>query len=92
LGVRKAYIGSQSPKTEFRAQHQYGRVIHPSIKNFIWSQRKYTFGGQKGENRPQSPKTEFGAQNQYGRVIYPSIGNFNNKVSEPENGTPKNQK
>jgi hypothetical protein len=83
-------------------------VIYPSIENFTRSKKKYTFGGQKGENRPPSPKTEFGVQNQYGRVIYLSIGNFTwskkkytfggqkgkNKVSEPENGTqaPKHQK
>jgi hypothetical protein len=73
LGVRKAIIGLQSPKTEFGAQNQYGRVIYPLIGNFKWSKKKYNFRGQKG---PQSLKMEFGAQNQYGRVIYPSIGKF----------------
>jgi hypothetical protein len=34
---------------EFGLQNQYGRVIYPSIGNFIWSRKKYTFGGQKGE-------------------------------------------
>jgi hypothetical protein len=104
LGVKKAKIGSQSPKTEFRAQNQYDRVIYPSIGNFTWSKKKYTFGVKKAEIGPQSPKTEFGAQNQFDRVIYPSIGNFTwskkkhtfgkNKVSEPEKGTqaPKYQK
>jgi hypothetical protein len=56
LGVKKAKIGPQSPKTEFGAQNQYGRVIYPSIGNFTWSKKKYTFGGQKGENRPREPK------------------------------------
>jgi hypothetical protein len=35
LGVKKAKIGPQSPKTEFGAQNQYGRVIYPSIGNLI---------------------------------------------------------
>jgi hypothetical protein len=56
LGVKKAQIDPQSPKTEFGAQHQYGRVIYPSIKNFTWSKKKYTFGGHKVENRPPEPK------------------------------------
>jgi hypothetical protein len=91
LGFKKANIGLQSPKTEFGAQNQYGRVIYPSIGNFTWSKKKYTFGGQKVKNRPQ---------NQYGRVIYPSIGNFTwskkkytfggqkvkNRPPEPKNG------
>jgi hypothetical protein len=57
LGVKKAIIGLQSPKTEFGAQNQYGRVIYPSIGNFTWSKKKYTFGGQNGYNRPPEPKT-----------------------------------
>jgi hypothetical protein len=56
MGVRKAKIGFQSPKTEFGAQNQYGRVIYPSIGNFAWNIKKYTFGGQKGKNRPPKPK------------------------------------
>jgi hypothetical protein len=56
LGVKKAKIGLQSPKTEFGAQNQYGSVIYTSIGNFTWSKKKYTFGGQKGENRPLEPK------------------------------------
>jgi hypothetical protein len=56
LAVKKAKIVLQSPKTEFGAQNQYGRVIHPSIGNFTWSRSKYTFGGQKGENNPSEPK------------------------------------
>jgi hypothetical protein len=46
----------QSPKTELGAQNQYGRVIYPSIGNSTWSMKKYTFGGQKGKNRPPKPK------------------------------------
>jgi hypothetical protein len=100
LGDKKTKIGPQSPKTEFGAQNQIGRLIYPSIGNFTWSKDKYTFGGQKVQNRPESPKTEFGAQNQYGRVIYPSIGYFTwskqkytfggqkdeNRPPEPKNG------
>jgi hypothetical protein len=84
LGVKKAEISLQSPKTEFGAQKLYGRMT--SIGNFTGSKKKYTFGGQKGENKPsepkngfwglQSPKTEFGAQHQHGHVTYPSIENF----------------
>jgi hypothetical protein len=55
LGVKKAKIDPQSPKTEFGAQNLYGRVIYPSIENFTWNKKKYTFGGQKGENRPAEP-------------------------------------
>jgi hypothetical protein len=49
------------------------------IGNFTWSKKKYTFGGQKSENKPSEPKNgiwEFGAQNQYGHVTYLSIRNF----------------
>jgi hypothetical protein len=46
LEVKKAEIGSQSPKTEFGAQNEYGRVIYPSLGNFIWSKKNYTFRGQ----------------------------------------------
>jgi hypothetical protein len=56
LGVKKAIIRLQSPKTEFGAQHQYGRVTYPSIRNFTWSKKKYTFGGQKSKNKPSEPK------------------------------------
>jgi hypothetical protein len=45
-------ISLRSPKTEFGAQNQYGRVIHPSFGNFTWSKKKYTFG-QKGEKGPE---------------------------------------
>jgi hypothetical protein len=60
LGVKKVEISLQSPKPEFRAQNQYGRMIYPSFENFTWSLTISL----------QSPKTEFGAQNQYGRVIH----------------------
>jgi hypothetical protein len=46
----------QSPKTEFGAQNRYGRVIYPSIGNFTWNMKKYTFVGQKGKNRLSEPK------------------------------------
>jgi hypothetical protein len=58
LGVKKPKIDLQSLKTEFGAQIQYGRVIYPSIGNFTWSKKKYTFGGQKGENRPKNEAPE----------------------------------
>jgi hypothetical protein len=51
-----AKIGSQSLKNEFGAQNQYDRVTYPSIGNFTWSKKKYTFGGQKSENEPREPK------------------------------------
>jgi hypothetical protein len=46
LGDKKTKIGPQSPKTEFGAQNQYGRVIYPSIGIFTWSKKIHTFGGQ----------------------------------------------
>jgi hypothetical protein len=30
--------------------------METSIGNFIWSRKKYAFGGQKGENKPSEPK------------------------------------
>jgi hypothetical protein len=56
LEVKKAKINLQSPKTKFGAQNQYGRVTYPSIGNFTWSKKKYTFWVQKGENKPSEPK------------------------------------
>jgi hypothetical protein len=53
LGVKEAKIG---PKTEFGARNQYDRVTYPSIEDFTWSKKIYTFGGQKGENKPSEPK------------------------------------
>jgi hypothetical protein len=72
-------------------QNLYCCVISLSIGSFIRSKKKYTFGAQKGENKP-------GVQNQYGRVIYPSNRSFiwmkkihavsgekgKNKTSEPK--------
>jgi hypothetical protein len=55
MRVRKAKIGFQSPKTEFGAQNQYGRVIYPTIGNFTCSKKYYPLGGQKGENKPPKP-------------------------------------
>jgi hypothetical protein len=39
--------GIWGSKTEFGAQNQYGRVTYPSNRNFTWSKKKYTFGGEK---------------------------------------------
>jgi hypothetical protein len=51
------------PKNGFVGQNQYNRVTYPSIGNFTWSMKIYTFGGQKGkykvselENGTQAPK------------------------------------
>jgi hypothetical protein len=53
----------QNPTTEFELQNQYGRVIHPAIRNFI-QRKKYTLSRvKKYKISPQSPKTEFGLQN-----------------------------
>jgi hypothetical protein len=71
LGVEKAKINPRSPQTEFGTQNRYGRVIHPSIGNFIRSKKKYTFGSQKGEINLQGTIMDFETQLQYGRVIYP---------------------
>jgi hypothetical protein len=49
-------ISPQSPKTDFGLQNQYGRVIYLSIGNFIKSKKKYTFGGQRSENKLSEPK------------------------------------
>jgi hypothetical protein len=49
-------ISPQSPKSEFGFQNHNGRVIYPSIGNLKWSKKKYTFGGEKCENRPLEPK------------------------------------
>jgi hypothetical protein len=46
--VTESKISHQSPKTEFGAQTQYGRVIYLSIENITCSKKKYTFVGQKG--------------------------------------------
>jgi hypothetical protein len=51
LGVKEVNDRLQSPKTEFRPQNQYGRVTYPSIGNFTWGKKNYTFGGQNGENK-----------------------------------------
>jgi hypothetical protein len=49
-------ISLQRPKTEFGLQNHYGRVIYPTIENFIRSKKKYTFGGQKGDSKISEPK------------------------------------
>jgi hypothetical protein len=56
LGVKKAAKSLKSPKTEFGAQNQYGRVTYPSIGSFTWSKKKYTFEIQKGENKTSELK------------------------------------
>jgi hypothetical protein len=50
LGVKKA----KEPKNGIWGQNQYGRVI--PIGNFTWKKKKYTFRGQKGENKASEPK------------------------------------
>jgi hypothetical protein len=55
---KTAKISLQSPKTEFGLQNQYDRMTYPSIGNFTWSKKKYTFGGQKDNKRPLEPKNE----------------------------------
>jgi hypothetical protein len=55
LGVKQAKIGSQIPNAEFGAQNQYDHVIYSSIGNFIWTKKKYTVEGHKGENKPSVP-------------------------------------
>jgi hypothetical protein len=47
LKVKKAKIGSQSPKIEFGAQNQYGRVIHISIGNLTYSKKNILLGVEK---------------------------------------------
>jgi hypothetical protein len=54
--VKKTKISLQSPKTEFGAKNQYGRVTYPSIGNFTWSKKKCTTQGRKSENKPSEPK------------------------------------
>jgi hypothetical protein len=54
-GSKRAKI-LQSPKTEFGLQNQYDLVTYPSIGNFTKSEKKYTFWGQKGKNKPSEPK------------------------------------
>jgi hypothetical protein len=65
LWVKKVKISLQSPKTEFRLQNQYGRVIYPSIGNFIWNKQKYNFGGQKSKTKPSKPKNGIRALRAY---------------------------
>jgi hypothetical protein len=61
--VKKAKISLKSPKTEFGAQNQYGRATYPSIGNFTWSKKIYTFRGQKGQNRRPEPKNRIWGTN-----------------------------
>jgi hypothetical protein len=57
LGVEKVKIGPQSPKKEFLLQNLYCSVV--SIGSFIPSKKKYTFGVQKGKNKPSGHKHGF---------------------------------
>jgi hypothetical protein len=71
LRVKKAKIGPQSPKTEFGAQNQYGRVIHLSIGNCTYIKKTYTFGDQKGENRPPEPKNGiWGPKSVWSKILH----------------------
>jgi hypothetical protein len=45
----------RSAKAIFEAKNQYGRVIY-RVKNFTSHKKKYTFGGQKRENKPSESK------------------------------------
>jgi hypothetical protein len=62
LGVKKANIGSQNPKTEFEAYNQYGCVTYPQIINFTWSKKNILLGVKKAKIRLH-PKTELTPQN-----------------------------
>jgi hypothetical protein len=57
FGGEKAKIGPQSPKTDFRAHNQNGRVIYLSFGNFTWRKEKYSFGGKKAKISFKSSKT-----------------------------------
>jgi hypothetical protein len=59
LGVKKAKISLRSPKT-----------VYPSIENVIWNKQKYTFGGQKPENKPAVPKNGIWALKSIDRKFY----------------------
>jgi hypothetical protein len=56
LAAKKVKISLHISKTEFGAQIQYGCVKFPSIGNFIWNKKKYTFGVEKAKKKVQSPK------------------------------------
>jgi hypothetical protein len=81
-------------------QNQYGHVIYPSIGNFTWSKKKYTFGSQKDENKLSDPKNGIWAPksvwscdvsiDQEFYIEQDKIhfwgSNCENKPSEPNNG------
>jgi hypothetical protein len=67
----KALIRLQDPKTEFKLQKQYGHVIYPSIRNFIWNKDKDTF-----RDKIAFKAQKFWLNIQYDHVIYLSIGDF----------------
>jgi hypothetical protein len=60
LGIKKAKISLQNPKTDFEAQNQYSRVMYRSgILN--GARKNINLGYRKAKISLQSPKTEFGA-------------------------------
>jgi hypothetical protein len=51
IGIRwSPRLGTERLKIEI------GHVTHQSIENFIKMKKIYTFGGQKGKNKPSEPK------------------------------------
>jgi hypothetical protein len=81
LGVKKTTISLKSPKSEFRFQNQYDHtdfgttqinyyLIYPSIGNFTWHKKIYTFGDQKGENKPSESKN--GIWGQKSKINFPT--------------------
>jgi hypothetical protein len=86
LWVKKTKICPQSPKTEFGAQNQYGRVMYPSIGNFTWSKKKYNFGGRKGEHKTIYLKTGIWASKSVRscQYVYILLGVENAKIG-PQN-------
>jgi hypothetical protein len=74
-------------------------VIYPSKGNFTWNKKKYSFGGQKGENKPSEPRNRiWGSKSIWScisidREIYIymkkihayRVGKGENKPSEPKN-------
>jgi hypothetical protein len=90
----------QNPKTEFWTQNQYGRVIYHVKGSFTYSKKKYTLGGQKGENKTSvpkygiwGPKSVWSCDIYIDRELYMQQENIRyvgrkgeNKPSEPKNG------
>jgi hypothetical protein len=55
-GSKRQKLSFRSTNMEFGAQNQYGRVIYPSIGNFILMKKIHVFRCEKGENKPSEPK------------------------------------